>query len=168
MKRTLFAAVALCLSLHAAAAPASAESVDRLLQAMQAEKLMSSVQAQMDGIMKRGMSEALQGQALTAQKQAALDKYRASMLAIFGEEMSWPRMKGFLTQVYGESFSQEEVDGLIAFYQSPVGRAYVEKLPRVTQRTMELVQQMMGAMMPKVQAAMRTLAEDLRAADTKN
>ena len=34
-------------------------------------------------------------------------------------------MKDRYVQVYRETFSQEEIDGLIAFYQTPVGQYFV-------------------------------------------
>ena len=63
------------------------------------------------------------------------------------EEMTSAQMQGFIVQTYQHVFTQEEVDGLIAFYRSPVGRAWVAKMPQANQRLMELVQQQV---MPRV------------------
>lgn len=36
--------------------------------------------------------------------------------------------------IYRETFEQAEIDGLIAFYGSPVGQAFVNKMPTVSQK----------------------------------
>ena len=76
-------------------------------------------------------------------------------------------MQGFIVQTYQHVFTQEEVDGLIAFYRSPVGRAWVAKMPQANQRLMELVQQqVMPRVLQRVGEVFRQMKTDLRAAQT--
>lgn len=42
--------------------------------------------------------------------------------------------------IYEESFSESEIKELIKFYQSPVGVKYLEKLPDITQKSMQIMQ----------------------------
>lgn len=42
-----------------------------------------------------------------------------------------------IVPIYQRHFTEAEVQGLITFYRSPAGRSFVEKLPRVTQESME-------------------------------
>jgi hypothetical protein len=70
-------------------------------------------------------------------------------------------MKKILVPSYSETFSQEEVDGLIAFYQSPAGKAYVEKMPTLLQKTMGQMQQFMGPFVQKAQAASQEFARSV-------
>lgn len=48
------------------------------------------------------------------------------------------------------AFSQEEIDGLIAFYESSVGRAYIAKMPVAMAKTMAMSQQQMQSLMPRL------------------
>ena len=75
-------------------------------------------------------------------------------------QMSWPRLKPLYTKIYQDAFTQEEIDGLIAFYRSPAGMAYVDKMPLVTQKSMDLMQSLMPPMMKRVQAAMAKAVGD--------
>ncbi|GAB4394828.1 MAG: hypothetical protein Tsb0032_23580 [Kiloniellaceae bacterium] len=43
--------------------------------------------------------------------------------------------------IYDRHLTEEEVDGLLAFYRTPVGRSVIRKLPQVTQESMIAGQQ---------------------------
>ena len=58
-------------------------------------------------------------------------------------------------QLYRDTFEQEEVDGLLVFYASPAGQAYVNKMPVVMQKSMALSQSLMQSIIPKMTAAMQ-------------
>ena len=51
--------------------------------------------------------------------------------AVIREELSWARLKPDFAAIYAETFSQHEIDGLIAFYQGPIGSALVAKMPQL-------------------------------------
>jgi len=136
----------------AAAAQAPSEaSIDRLLTLMNAQGNITNMQAAMD----RMGQTMLQQSGVPATAQASHDR----VMAIVREEMSWEKFKPKIMQVYRDTFTQEEIDGLIAFYESPAGRAYVAKVPVVAAKTMELAQQQMQSLLPKIKAA----AEESRA-----
>jgi hypothetical protein len=159
MKR-LLALLSLLTSLSVHAAPASRESVENLLVATKAESMMSSVFAGMDQIMRQSMAQAAQGRSLNAEQQRVLDAMPPKFIAIMREEMSWQKMKPQYVQLYVETFEQEEVDGLLAFYASPTGQALLNKMPVVVQKSMALSQSLMQSALPKMQAAIKeALAE---------
>ena len=64
-------------------------------------------------------------------------------------------MKPLYVQLYRDTFEQEEVDGLLAFYASPTGQAFVNKMPMVMQKSMALSQSLMQSIIPKMTAAMK-------------
>jgi uncharacterized protein len=72
-------------------------------------------------------------------------------------------LRPLYVQVYQETFTQEEIDGLIAFYESPTGIAFVEKMPVVMQKSMSMMQSRMAPMMEKVRAVMKQTAEEAKA-----
>jgi len=43
----------------------------------------------------------------------------------------WPEMKRLAANAYAETYSEEELSGLVDFYQSPAGRAFLEKEPKL-------------------------------------
>lgn len=172
--RKLFLAAAIgfcCTTLPALAAEPSAASIERLLEVTQAEKLTASVLTQVDVVMARTFEQAVEFNRLKPEEQQqarlALEKLAARMRPILAEELGWHRMKPVNVDIYRSTFTQDEVDGLIAFYESPAGRALVEKMPQVMQRSMALLQQRMGPMMQKVGQAAQEIAAELKAQQAK-
>ena len=161
---TLFLLAALTLSLPVHAAPASPESVEQLLKLMQVDKLMSATFDQMNGVMKTAMQQVTKGKPLSADEQAIVDKQQQKMIAILKEEMSWDKLKDDYVRIYQGTFSQEEIDSLLAFYKSPACQAYVSKQPELMKRSMLIMQQRMGPMMQRIQAMTEETARELQQA----
>jgi hypothetical protein len=165
--KLLFLAV-LTFSISIQAAPPSDESINQLLKLAKAEKTIDSVFAQMDGMMRANMKQMTMGKPLSADEQAIVDRQQTRMISIIKDELSWDKMKDVFIQTYRETFSQEEIDGLIAFYKSPVGQAFVEKQPELMQNTMTLMQQRMMPMMDKIREMSQETAQELANARLKN
>src|ERR1700735_4573997 len=115
---TLLVAVTLTLSVSLQAAPPSDESINQLLELSKAGKLMDSVWGQMDGMMKASLQQLTKGKSLSTDEQAIMDRQQTKMMAIIKDDLSWDKMKEMFVQTYRETFSQEDIDGLIAFYKS--------------------------------------------------
>lgn len=153
--RKLLSAAALFAALNAWAAPANTESVEELLAITKTGAVMESSYAAMDQMMRRGMQQGLQGKTLTPEQQRVVDAVPAKFIVIMREEYSWERMKPQYVQLYRDTFDQEEVEGLIAFYRTPAGQAYIAKLPVVMQKSIALAQSMMQTLAPRFAVAMK-------------
>jgi len=91
------------------------------------------------------------GTQLKSEEAARLfDAVQPRVNALLLEQLSWARLKPAFARIYGETFSQEEVDGLIAFYQGPVGTALIAKTPQLMQRSIQLMQERMAPMLQRV------------------
>ena len=162
----LLAVLTFCLS--AQAAPPSDQSVNQLLQLTKVDRQMDSVLAQMEGAMKASLQRLTKGRPLSADEQATLDKQQAKMSAILKEELSWDKVKDQYVRAYREMFSQEEIDGLIAFYRTPAGQSLVSKQAELTNRTMAILQQRMAPMMQRIQKMSEEAALELKKTTVKN
>jgi hypothetical protein len=144
----VFASLAYC-------APASEESIDRLLADTKVEKLLDTMSVNVDQVMRRSMETSMQGQQLSPEQRQAVDGAAAKFVQVMREEMTWDKLRPLYVQIYQESFTQEEIDGLIAFYESPAGIAFVEKMPVVMQKSMSIMQSRIAPMMEKMKAALK-------------
>jgi hypothetical protein len=88
---------------------------------------------------------------------------RAKVMALLKEEIDWTVLEPIYIKLYTDTFSQSEIDGLVAFYSSPSGRAVVQKLPLVMQNVMSLMQQRMARLMPKIQQMAQETAAQIKA-----
>jgi len=163
--KIVLALVLLVASLAARAEPASPATVERLLAAAHTEELFQGLQERQrlvfDSVLRQvEASRARQGQPLPPEAQARMGAAAEKARAAVAEEMSWDKLRPLIVQVYSESFSEDEIQGLIAFYESPTGRMFVQRMPQVTERTMRLIGERVGPMMQRLQ---RSITEDAAA-----
>ena len=167
LRRTGLVAFALALALatlaSGARAAASAESVDRLMQAMKVQAQLEMIYSQTLPAMQAAMKQSLGGQMKSEEAQRMFDTVMPRVNAVIRDELSWARLKPDFATIYGETFTQQEIDGLIAFYQGPIGSALVAKLPQLALRSTQLMQQRMGPLMQKVMQVTKDEVEKERA-----
>jgi hypothetical protein len=162
----LFAVVLAALAVGARAA-ASPESVDRLMQVMKVQSQLEMIQGQTLPAMQNAMKASLAGQLRGEEAQRLFDAVMPRINAILRDELSWAKLRPDFAAIYGETFTQQEVDGLIAFYQGPIGAALVAKTPQLTQRSMQMMQQRMAPVMQKVMQVAKEEADKQRAPGSK-
>lgn len=162
----LLAYLAMCPAI-AAEAPASETSVRELLTITQSQKLVDGTMGQVDAMMQRSMKQALAGQTLTADQQRIMDNMRTKMIALFREDMKWETLEPMFIDIYKQSFTQKEVDGMLDFYKSEPGQAVIAKMPLVMQNTMQAMQGRMAVMLPKLQQLQQDAIAELKASRAK-
>jgi uncharacterized protein len=64
-----------------------------------------------------------------------------------------------LAKVYTDTYTEEEIDGILAFYKSPAGKAFIQKMPEVMQRSMPVMMQMMSDLQPQIKTMMEGMKE---------
>ena len=134
--------------------------MEKLLAVTRSEAMVDGMYAAMEPAIRQGMRTAVAGKVLTPEQQRFVEIMPTRIAAVMRKELTWASMKGAVVQVYLASFDQTEVDGLIAFYQSPVGQSMVAKMPAVMQRSMQIGQAQMQAVFPQLMAEMQAaLAE---------
>lgn len=164
MKHLPLLLTTLLLGTSAFAAPPSNESVSQLLVATRMERSVSVAQQGLDQAVRHSINQGLQGKTLTPQGQKVIDKFSADASVIIRKEINWADLKGAYAKLYAETFTQEEVDGLLAFYRSPAGVALLEKMPLVTQKSAAITQQRIGPLVEKLKASMAQTVQDAKAA----
>ena len=87
----------------------------------------------------------------------AIDRFLQKIRA----EFTWTSLKPLFIPIYQETFDQQEVDDLIAFYQTPSGQAFVNKTPLIAQRSSLLMQQQEQILMPKIEVAVQQLSKEI-------
>lgn len=147
--------VSALLTATAQAAPASQESVEALLIATKIESMVGGMYANVEQMMRQTMANESKGKALSAEEQRVLDAVPAKFVKVMREEMSWSKMRPMYLQIYQDSFTQEEVDGLLAFYGSPAGQAVLVKMPVVMQKSMVAMQSIIGPITKKMEIAVQ-------------
>lgn len=151
----------------AASPPPTDVSVHQLLTVMQSRKMVDAMFAQSDGMMRRSMEAAMGGQTPNPEQQKILDGMRAKVVSLLKAEMQWETLEPTFLEVYRRTFTQQEVDGMIAFYGSRIGQSVVSKMPLAVQQSTQIMQEKMKVLLPKIQELVKNTIVQLKAAEAK-
>jgi len=164
---------ALCVFLAAPVlandAPPSDESIQALLDLTDAKQLIAGVQTQllatMEGTMQQSIQQALKGRALTPRQQAIVDATKAKMVAILDDMLSWDKLQPMYFRLYRQSFTQDDVDGITAFYRTPPGQAMLTKMPLLMRNMMGEMQSMYQPVQQRIMEVAQDAARQLQEPD---
>lgn len=151
-------------SATAMAEPASEDSIRRLLTEIRAQSVVDTVLAQLNSQMDDAVQQALKGSPPTASQQQAIAKMKDRVLAVMKEELSWEMLEPLYVRFYKESYTEDEIAGMLAFFKTPAGQAVTNKMPLVTQKIMQETQQMTLRLTPKLQKIQQEFCAEMTCA----
>ncbi|HLA30115.1 MAG TPA: DUF2059 domain-containing protein [Pseudomonas sp.] len=145
---------ALCaaLLLACASAPVFADArshaadAERFLLLARADKLAVPVYGQVREMFAQRFAESKAPQ----NQQALLETYQAQATAALEQAVGWEKIKPDMVKLYTSNFSEQEMQELIAFYESPLGQKVLEKMPSLTSQSAQLTQSKLETAVPKV------------------
>jgi len=163
MKKILLA-MALMASVHAFAQspPPSEASVRELLEVTIGKSVLEGAWNQLDGLMEKAMKDAIGNKPVTAKQEKIMAAMRAETVELIRSEMSWDKMEPMYIRQYSQTFSQAEIDGMLAFYKSDAGKAVTAKMPQLVQILMQDVLSLLQGTMPKIRAISDKYIEQIK------
>jgi hypothetical protein len=152
MKReAVFTAGVLLVAFLASAQGLSKEAkIERILALTYGQAAFDQIFEQMKTQMIASASSAMPSNA-TPEQRAKAQELQIKIWELMKTRMSWEKMKPEYAKLYSETFSDDEVDGMLAFYESPAGRAMQAKMPMLMSKVMALAQSQMGELLPEIQ-----------------
>jgi hypothetical protein len=137
-------------SLRADEASKSATAAE-LLQLTQGDQMMKMMEPMMRGMLARADKD------MPAEQRAKVGEMQEKIMALVAVSLN--KTKPALAKVYTDIYTEEEIDGILAFYKSPAGKAFLQKMPEVMQRSMPVMMQMMGDLQPEIKTMMEGIKE---------
>jgi hypothetical protein len=147
---------------------ATKEQLAKLFEAMRLREQLASVTKMMPTIMQQAMEEQLKqfakdhpemGGMTDDQKQAAdkiIGNYMDKVTGVYSTDDMMADMAG----VYQKYLTRTDVDGIIAFYQSPAGQHMLEEMPLVMKDSMNLsMQRMQDRIKPMIEDLSKQMEE---------
>jgi len=117
------------LAQDAAAKAEKAANIQRLMKIVGADKLQSTLMDQMMGMLKPMFSA-------NGQADEKTRKMVTRFADIMTEEFRKSNFSSIAPELYDKYFTNDEIKGMIAFYQSPVGQKTIQVLPALTAESM--------------------------------
>ncbi|RYZ84437.1 MAG: DUF2059 domain-containing protein [Moraxellaceae bacterium] len=163
--KKLIAIAGICLASATAFAETkpSDASLNELLTITDSQKLIDGMWPQVEAMMNNSAQQALGNVTLNSEQKKVMQDANAKVATVFKEEFGYEKLKPMMISIYKESFSQEEVDGMLTFYKSKSGQAVIKKMPLVMQSTMTNVQAQMSTIIPKIQKIQQDAIEQVKA-----
>ncbi len=138
--------------------PSSAPHADlatRRVKAGQLVLLLHSdrmVQQAFEGIVKQvsTAAESVTGLNPTPENKARLDDFDSKITQMLDAQLGWKAIDPILTDLYATSFTEQQLDAIIAFYKTPAGAALVEKIPEIDAQVSQLAKSRLNDLQPQM------------------
>lgn len=144
---------------RSASAPTDA-SLDELLEVGRARQMIDILRTNFSASFRTGVESSLRGKELSPQKRRDIDAVLAGFDQGMNRVMNWQTVRPIYIQVYRETFSQEEVDGMIAFARSPAGRAQLDKMPIAMEKTQVAMKPLLDKMLEEMKSQASKAAQE--------
>lgn len=146
----------------------------RIMKMEEQLKLSLNVAGQSQVDMIRKMFPQNSSPNLTPEQKALTEQFSAKMMSdvmeFMTKELDLNDYVKKTAAIYDNLFTQDELKQMIAFYQSPAGQKMVQKTPEIMVQSMEIMQEQMMRIIPKLQIFTKERAEqfqkDLKALQT--
>ncbi|SQF99834.1 Uncharacterized protein conserved in bacteria [Paucimonas lemoignei] len=152
------AAVLVCASGQVLADTASHNaSAETFLKLAHADKLGTPVYMQVQQMFAQRFAETKAPES----KKALLETYQAKANAALDQSIGWNKLKPDMVKLYTANFSESELKDLVAFYQSPLGKKVLTKMPELTQQSAQLTQGKLETAVPVVNKLLADMTAEL-------
>jgi len=151
---------------QSADAPPTVDSVRQVIRLTNPQQTLDAATQQLEASFRAGVKAELGDAPPTPAQQKVIDDMQAKIVALMKSELSWANFEPAVIDVYRQTFTQREIDGMIAFYKSDVGAAVLAKTPKISQDVMQLMQQRSAKFAPQLVEIQRDAINQLRALKT--
>jgi len=162
---TLFRTLCAAALFAAVSAPAMADTAshnaqaEKFLKLAHADKLTTPVYSQVQQMFAQRFAEAKAPES----KKATLESYQAKANAALDMAVGWNKIKPDMVALYTSNFTEKELKDLIDFYQSPLGKKVLEKMPTLTAQSAQLTQAKLESAVPEVNKLLQDMSSELGA-----
>jgi hypothetical protein len=137
----------ICLTSAASAQQPTPETLDRFLKVYQFEPVREIFAFTLNRDTKAEISNWYATPEMTPQLRAAIDNYQIAVSVELQHQMSSVNLRHRYAAIFGTVFTEQEMQDIIRFYESPAGRASVAKRPQIA----ALIQEQMRAIAADMQ-----------------
>jgi len=129
--------------------------IEEIMVLSHSDRMMTQSLDQMKNMVLAQVSKA----DMPAEARQASEEMQKKMMAMIADRLSWDKAKPVFIKVYADTFTEPEIDGILAFYKSPAGQAMLDKMPQLMQKSMAAGQQLMGDVQPEIERMMKEAKE---------
>ena len=148
----------------APAAPAISAShrarAKELVDLLQTEKAVRQNEDNMLGQVKQ-VKDQLGDKPLTPEQKAKVDVFEKKASDTIEEEVGWKTLEPLFADSYAKVFTEDQLTGIIAFYKSPIGAAFLDKTTALNEQNVQFEKTKMTALTAQLRQLLADLQKDL-------
>lgn len=133
-------------------------AAEELLKLKKTDQIMRPLFEQMGSLMEQQFK--LMG--VPENQRPTLIKYTDKLLSLLEEQFGWEKIKNDYITVYTETFTEDELKAISAFYKTPVGQMYIEKMPVLMKHSMEISQKNMPGFIKSMQQIRAKMLQEMK------
>jgi len=162
LKLLLFSSILLCANVSAVRADEAGRmaKAEEFLRVSHTEQMLNQTMSAVLSQTKSGVMQKMFGITLTPEQTKQSEDLQVKLGEILTSVLSWEKLKPIYVKLYADTYTEQEMDGIIAFYKSPAGEAMLAKNPLIMTKANELVQQQMATAMPQIQKLLKDMMAD--------
>lgn len=122
------------------------QAAEELLGLTHIEKTVTEMRGQMAGRLAAQLRNANVPEAM----REKLTRLQEEIADLIFEELSFTKLRPAYVESYTATFTVDELNGLVEFFKTPVGRAYVDKMPILSRQIMTLAQRRFATIAPRI------------------
>ncbi|HEX4154950.1 MAG TPA: DUF2059 domain-containing protein [Acidobacteriaceae bacterium] len=103
----------------------------------------------------------------TPEQRKEVADFQQRVADVTEKKLGWKAMEPDFITLYASTYTEEELDGILAFYKSPVGQSMLEKTPELMQKGMEIAQQRVKEIQPELNQMTEDFIEQMAAEAAK-
>jgi uncharacterized protein len=132
-----------------------AVKAQQLLQLLQGDQMMKRLEP-----MLKAMSSRMEVPGATDEQRARIQETQRKVTALVTERIK--KAMPELARIYADVYTEEELDGILAFYNSPVGKSFLQKMPEVMERSVPVSMQLNNDIVKELQPEMDKLSREAK------
>jgi hypothetical protein len=123
------------------------------------DQLMGGVRRQVQQI-----TESMPGaDTATPEQKKQITDFQQRVMDTVNQKIGWKALEPDFIGLYASTYTEEELDGIVAFYKSPVGQKMIEKTPELTAKSTQITQQKMTELQPQLSQMVRDFMKQMAA-----
>jgi hypothetical protein len=163
MKSILGIAIAFLTFARCLASAPSDSSVERLVALSITSDMISAMQRSIEATELRVVEQALSTAGLGDKVRPLADELKPKIIDDLRSEFSEENLRAVYCSAYKATYSQQEIDSIVAFLETPAGKAYLAKKSALITNVGETVKGRVGTFTDKVQRDVNAAVEKMQA-----
>jgi hypothetical protein len=151
------------------AAPDAAKlaKAEQLFTVMRLDQTYAQMTNQLMASIRSSEAQMMPQDTQTSAQKTEQSAFEAKLMTVVMGELSWQKLEPDFAKLYADAYTTEQLDGLIAFYGSPLGQTVLGKTPDLLRQSSLISQQHLAVILPQIQKMVQDEAAKLKASDGK-